>query len=206
VPRPRFQKLSPEKRRTILDAAGREFAAHGYEQASLNSIIAEAGVSKGAFYYYFDDKADLFATVVEQLDAEFNWRAALDVAGLTGEAFWGRLEELTLRTFADARERPWLMDVGKAFYGIPPEVRAGGRIAELFASIEAATLGFIRHGQQIGAVRDDLPASLLLSVFFALDQAYAAWMSDHLPSMSDDERTAFIEAAFDLVRRVAAPG
>ena len=205
MPRPRFHKLAPEKRRAILDAAGQEFAAHGFEQASLNAIIASVGVSKGAFYYYFDDKADLFATVLEELYAEYNWAAALDASGLGPADFWSRLEELTLQTFADARDRPWLMDVGKAFYDIPPELRAAGRIYELLEGIEAATLGFIRHGQEIGAVRTDLPASLLLAIFFALDQAFSQWMPENLPAMGDEERVAFLSASFDLVRRIADP-
>ena len=67
VPRPRFAKLDPEKRRAILDAAMEEFASSGYERASYNRIIERAGVSKGAMYYYFDDKEDLFTTVVQQV-------------------------------------------------------------------------------------------------------------------------------------------
>ena len=65
MPRPRFKKLAADKRAAIIEAAGVEFAAHGFQGASLNAIIAAAGISKGAFYYYFDDKADLFATVIE---------------------------------------------------------------------------------------------------------------------------------------------
>lgn len=205
MPRPRFHKLPPEKRRAILDAAGREFAAHGFEQASLNGIIADAGVSKGAFYYYFDDKADLFATVLEELDDEYNWRAALDVSGLDADGYWERLAGMTGQAVADARERPWLMDIGKAFYGIPAELRASGRLAQIFGAIEGATLDFIRHGQEIGAIRRDLPATLLLGVFFALDQAFAQWMPEHFPTMSEEDRGAFLEAAFDMMRRMAEP-
>lgn len=60
MPRPRFQKLSIEKQQAILEAAAREFSAHGYEGASINKILETAQLSKGAAYYYFDDKADLF--------------------------------------------------------------------------------------------------------------------------------------------------
>ena len=62
MPRPRFEKLSPEKREQILETSAKEFAANGYEGASLNQILAKAGISKGAAYYYFDNKADLYVT------------------------------------------------------------------------------------------------------------------------------------------------
>ena len=64
MPRPRFDKLPPERQATILDAATVEFATAGYENASLNRIIERAELSKGATYYYFDGKEDLYLTVL----------------------------------------------------------------------------------------------------------------------------------------------
>lgn len=43
----------------VLEAALAEFAARGYADASIDEIAARAGVTKGAVYYYFADKADL---------------------------------------------------------------------------------------------------------------------------------------------------
>ena len=64
MPRPRFARLTAAKRERIMEAAAKEFAAHGYEGATLNRILVEAGISKGAAYYYFDDKADLYLTAL----------------------------------------------------------------------------------------------------------------------------------------------
>ena len=38
MPRPRFEKLTPEKRENILETAAKEFAANGYDGASFNQI------------------------------------------------------------------------------------------------------------------------------------------------------------------------
>ena len=65
MPFARFGKLSPEKRERILEVAAQEFARHGYEDACINRILEQAEMSKGAAYYYFEDKVDLFCTVVE---------------------------------------------------------------------------------------------------------------------------------------------
>ncbi|MCA9515677.1 MAG: TetR/AcrR family transcriptional regulator [Myxococcales bacterium] len=205
MPRPRFDKLPPEKRRAILDAAGEELATHGFDKASLNAIIARAGVSKGAFYYYFDDKVDLFATVLEDLDATYAWSDALRAEGVTKDNFWDRMRELTERTFADARERPWLMDVGKVFYEVPAEVRESPRLRDVFAHMDAAFQSFVRRGQEVGAIRTDLPATLLIALFYAIDQAFAQWLPAHYGSMGDAERAAFEVASFDLIRRLADP-
>lgn len=55
----RFLKLSQEKKDRILQAARHEFARAPFEDASINQIIREAGISRGSFYTYFEDKLDL---------------------------------------------------------------------------------------------------------------------------------------------------
>jgi len=42
-----FDKLKPEKRERIINAALKEFARNGYEKASTNEIIKEAEIAKG---------------------------------------------------------------------------------------------------------------------------------------------------------------
>jgi TetR/AcrR family transcriptional regulator len=47
-------------RQRILDAALREFSEKGYDAASMNTICAENGISKGIIYHYFKDKDELY--------------------------------------------------------------------------------------------------------------------------------------------------
>jgi AcrR family transcriptional regulator len=61
---------SSSSREQILDAALRVFAKHGYSGASINAIAAEAGFSKGALYWNFASKQELFfALLDERIDA-----------------------------------------------------------------------------------------------------------------------------------------
>ena len=99
MPRPRFKKLPAEKRERILEAAAKEFTAHGYDGASLNRILDEAGISKGAAYYYFDDKADLYATAVQHYSQELLAGTAFDPTRLTAENFWDELADLYRQQF-----------------------------------------------------------------------------------------------------------
>jgi AcrR family transcriptional regulator len=48
-----------ETRRRIVEAAAEEFAAHGFEGASIDAITERAGFSRGAFYSNFSSKAEL---------------------------------------------------------------------------------------------------------------------------------------------------
>ncbi len=56
----------PGVRHRILGSALREFSLKGYHQAILDEIAAGAGVSKGAVYWHFENKGELFLAVVRQ--------------------------------------------------------------------------------------------------------------------------------------------
>jgi len=64
MPSTTFFNLPEAKRTTIETAAIREFAAHGFEGAAVNAIVAGAHIAKGSFYQYFADKADFFQYVL----------------------------------------------------------------------------------------------------------------------------------------------
>jgi AcrR family transcriptional regulator len=55
------------RRNEILDAARRAFAAKGYQHTSMADVIAEAELSTGAVYSYFEGKRDLFAAVARHV-------------------------------------------------------------------------------------------------------------------------------------------
>jgi AcrR family transcriptional regulator len=55
-----------EKAETILDGATQEFMTHGFAATSMNRIATAAKVSKPTLYSYFQDKAGLFAALIER--------------------------------------------------------------------------------------------------------------------------------------------
>ena len=61
-----------ETREKLLESAKAEFMEKGYNKASLRSICANAGVTTGALYFFFKDKADLYRAIVgEPVDKLF---------------------------------------------------------------------------------------------------------------------------------------
>lgn len=54
----------------MIASAKAEFMEKGYAKASLRKICAKAGVTTGAVYFFFQDKEDLFAAIVEKPAAE----------------------------------------------------------------------------------------------------------------------------------------
>ncbi|WP_370125850.1 TetR/AcrR family transcriptional regulator [Sinorhizobium fredii] len=64
----------------LLDCAQRLFFANGYDNTTVNNIIREAGLSKGAFYHYFSSKESLLEALAARLarDSLTQLRPALD--------------------------------------------------------------------------------------------------------------------------------
>ena len=73
-------------RQRILEAAGRRFKRDGIDGAGLATVMADAGLTNGAFYAHFSSKEDLVANVLaeqlraqrQSLDAEPSDRAGLE--------------------------------------------------------------------------------------------------------------------------------
>jgi len=60
-----MKKKSFDRREHLLAAALDEFIAYSYEEASLNRIIKNAGISKGTFYYHFQVKQALYLSLLQ---------------------------------------------------------------------------------------------------------------------------------------------
>lgn len=131
MPLPRFHRLPSDRQRAIIDGAKAEFAQHGPEAASYNTIIATVGISKTSAYQYFDGKDDLLGLVLADVADRLKLQLGTWQPATSATAFWSGLrrdsagltrflEENPLdRSLADAalaRVRPdddnaWLTDV-----------------------------------------------------------------------------------------------
>jgi AcrR family transcriptional regulator len=61
-----IRRLENDERRAQILALGRAaFAAHPYDEVSIDTVAAKAKLSKGLFYYYFPSKRDLYIAVVQ---------------------------------------------------------------------------------------------------------------------------------------------
>ena len=59
--------VSAERKQQIFQAALHCFASQGYHQATMDDIAAESGLSKGALYWYFKSKKELFLSLFQEV-------------------------------------------------------------------------------------------------------------------------------------------
>ncbi len=203
---PRFAHLSPDRQQALLSAAADEFAVHGYAAASVNRIIERAGSSKGVLYYYFENKADLLATVV---DEAYNWvMREADWPGmetLTASTFWPRLREVTQTSVRVMRSDTWQMRILRSFYRLREEPAAREATAGLMDRGRKLIAEFLGRGRDLGVIRTDLPLELLVEMYLAADTAGDRWMTRHWDEITDQERADLFVARVDLVRDMLNP-
>ena len=74
--KPEDKRMDAEQRRKqILECAKKLFASKGYYQTQISDIQQAAGVARGTIYQYFKNKDDIFATILDNLFAE--WKKVL---------------------------------------------------------------------------------------------------------------------------------
>lgn len=159
MPRPFTDDERDRIRRRLLDAARAQFSRLGYRKANVREIASAAGISKGAFYLFFPSKADAFAEVALEVEAELR-RSLLERMEASFDDARDRLEALfraQLDAFAD---HPFM-------WIIVDPAEAPGLFRDL--STEAAT--------EIGAADD---------IFFArlvADWRRRGWIGDVAPDV-----------------------
>jgi AcrR family transcriptional regulator len=78
-----------ERTQAILDAGLSLFLEHGLDAVTIDDITKRAGIAKGGFYRYFDDKAELVKAIIEPTASEFRTamrRCALALGKAEGAA------------------------------------------------------------------------------------------------------------------------
>lgn len=199
--RARFDNLDPDRQEAILSAAADEFAAHGYAGASLNRVIEAAGISKGSLYYYFDDKADLFASVVEAtMERLLVVVEGLSLDDLDRTNFWETVREVGLRSIDLMSEDVWYVRLAMAFPRLRDEPEAGVGVGPMLEWSRDFTRRLLSRGRDLHVVRRDLPLDLLVEVTMAADEAGDRWMIENLDQYQGEALRTLVEARIDLVR------
>jgi AcrR family transcriptional regulator len=207
MPRPRFNKLSAEKQERIMEAAAKEFSAYGFEQASLNRILEAAGISKGAAYYYFDDKADVFMTVVQYYSQEVRFNIDIDIDQLTAQTFWPTLTQVYQQQLIYAFNHPGGIGVLTALSKVSSETLEAYEVLAAFAQeITAWLTTFLKKGQAVGVIRGDLPDDLMVKLFLAIDAAHDEWLLAHQDQLTPEKiEQDIMPRLIDLLHRVLDP-
>jgi TetR/AcrR family transcriptional regulator, transcriptional repressor for nem operon len=146
-------------RQKLLERAFEEIHRNGFRAASLDSILADAGVTKGALYHHFDNKAELGYAVVEEVVRpwmEERWRAVIEAENPIDAAITTVRERLKARSDV-------ALTFGCPFNNLCQEMSPidegfRQRLNAILNEWRDATTAALRRGQKNGTVCADVDA------------------------------------------------
>ena len=172
MPLNRFLNLPHEDKERVLQIAKKQFSHHGYDAMSLNLLLKELDISKGQFYYWFEDKADLFFTVLKQgIDA---LQQRLNDHGMpkSKSKYWEHMRNSRLISEMLWEEK-YFVEIGQIIYRqIPQNHPLYERLQECGAPLREHFCDGIQLGQTWGFVRTDLSASALYDLTDGLSDVF----------------------------------
>lgn len=96
---------------TILKVALTEFSNNDFENASINKIIKDANTSKGNFYHYFDNKEELYITLVKEA-----WQKKMEFMSITNESsIFILLQKQVMAGIKFSKENPEYYQLSRRF-------------------------------------------------------------------------------------------
>jgi TetR/AcrR family transcriptional regulator, acrAB operon repressor len=197
-----------ETRNRILDAAENVFHARGVAQTSLADIAQTADVTRGAIYWHFKNKSDLFDAMCERV--RLPMEAMMEAVTRAGESDpLGNLHATCVFILTETARNPRSRKVFEIMFHkceyvedadpISTRVKAAG--LKGYANIERALRDAIARGQ----LPPDLDAGLSCVALHAqLSGLLNNWLllPDHFDLAADAER--LIDACFDCLRYAPA--
>jgi AcrR family transcriptional regulator len=182
------------KRTELLGAAISVIAQDGFAGASLRKVAERAGCSTGTVTYYFANKEEMMAAVIENqfdvfdamlrgddkgIDIRGGFKRWLDSLSATGPVEW----VATFQLLAHARHEPALAAVYQRRYA---------RYRDVFTAMLA-------KGQRQGTIRKDIPADLLADQLSAMGDGWMMWFPIEPERFQPRRVKALLDATMALI-------
>lgn len=106
---PKLLDLEPTRRDALLNAAIKEFAIKGYDDASTNVIAKEAGISKALMFHYVNSKKDLFLFLCEYC-GKIVKEGYYDLLDFTEKDLLKRLRQSYMLQVELLQKYPWILE------------------------------------------------------------------------------------------------
>lgn len=163
---PRLTKATKEERRQqLIDAAWRCVADRGFQSLTVDDVCAEAHVSKGAFYVYFEQKQDLLLALLDDEAAEMDEvMQALQRAHLSGVERLRRFARAMVERGEDSARLQIRADLWS-------EISTSAAVREKWTAVVRSRRGMLKRWIDQGVAAGELspiPANAFAAILLAL--------------------------------------
>lgn len=146
----RLTRQGQERKQQLLEHSAALFAERGYAETRVIDIVRSAGVAKGLFYWYFDNKEAVFRELVETTRHKIRQQQAAAIDPLANPLLRIRQgAEASIRFMAENRRLYSMFDLESLDAKLTKMLRSGGDVHAV------DTARHIQEGIDAGLVRDD---------------------------------------------------
>lgn len=200
------------KRKEILDIAQQLVYTKGFDQMSIQDILNELHISKGAFYHYFNSKSDLLEALIDRmrLDVEPIMLPIINDPALPTLVKLHRFFDVVGRWKTARKE--YLLSLLRMWYADENAIvrqKSAASVAKWFAPLLA---NVIRDGVQEGVLTTAFPdqaAEIVMNLMVSLGDTFKDLLFGDEPQAEKMRRATEVVAAYNnAMERVlgAAPG
>jgi TetR/AcrR family acrAB operon transcriptional repressor len=204
----RTKEEAEQTRQSLLKAALSIFSQKGYASTTLEDVAQEAGVTRGAIYWHFGGKAELYSALLDKYSARANDIVQAEVAA--GGDLVDILRRIFIRLLTAVEEDPSLravMEINLLKTEYSPELSdtltrqiENGRA--LLAGIAQAMVGGIAAGE----LRSDLDPTDMARAFIAFQNGVLhLWMMDPTAFELGERAPHLAEILMGGIARAAEP-
>ncbi len=197
-----------ERKDSILKCAKKLFSEHGYYQTHISDIIREAKIARGTVYQYFENKDDIFITLVDTFYEKWKTMVSFEIARID-------YNTISAKDYFRHRIRQTLIFLSKDVHLCNIALRVGlglpDNVSQTIRLFENRIVGIIaddlRLGQQQNNVRTaievDTTAAILTGAllrtaheFFVVKKKARGYTKKEIDKITDDFVNIFTEGLF----------
>ncbi|WP_447589063.1 TetR family transcriptional regulator [Aquipseudomonas campi] len=200
----RTKEEAEETRVDILDAAERVFYAKGVSRTSLADIATAAGVSRGAIYWHFQNKVDVFQALFDRLRLPLEDLATASEREDEPDPL-GRMRELMIRVLCDLENDPQRRRVSEILlYKCEYTDDLGDlrqRMQEFSLECDVRIERTLRNAVNKGQLPSTLDCQRAATCLHAcLDGIQARWLLAAGPQSLADQAALLVDSLLDMLR------
>lgn len=201
MPKETFFNLPQDKRERIEASAIKEFRDNYFDASSVNRIVEEAGIAKGSFYQYFEDKKDLYKhvmSIIIQKKLEYMSPTLINPTGLD---VFSLIREMYVSGLSFALNNPDLLEISNKLLSDPNHELYKEIVEENKEKSDQVFHQLLKMAEKRGEIRPGLDLSLVAYLLTALNISVSDYYMKRkdLTTHSEDMLDA-VDSFIDVVK------
>ena len=161
------EKQSTEiRKKQIIDVCLDIISLEGLGSLSIAEVARRMGMANSALYRHFRDKDEIILAIVEEIGSRI--QQDIRIADVTGQDSLDKLEIIIKKEFYAQRERRAFQMIVFSDTIIQNKDGKFNKAKDIFEQFAGAAIRIFEEGQDLGTIRDDIPAKTLMLMFIGI--------------------------------------